>query len=563
MKRKIALVVVGLPLDKHFDYLIPEKLHNRIVIGVRVRIPFHGRKIVGYVVGFNDDSEFESVKSILEVLDGTPIVDDIYLALAKRISESYGCSLGEAIEFCLPKYICRGKPSVKYARSIVEREVRHCIYYGIGSLDKKWKELHLVLKDNATKGYGTIILVPENRDIDNVCESLDGDLQRFIIKCDKRLTMAAEESLHQRLQKAGCKIVVGTRSSVFNNVCDLRTIVVFDEANGAYKEESSPYSHIRDLVLMRSDVEYIDTFWITSLPSIELWYQACQSSWKKVLLRGEIGENFKVMDMMNYNPEKANSLSAPVYNIIDQGLKDNKTIVLIVNQRDFFPFRDREGGEVKRSKVDRLDYVLKKYNQQLRIGFYNGQHKSNPKTQVIIATPTVIKEKWFNADIAIVTNFDTLINALDFRSSHKSFQWVYELRLCAKSVVLQTYIYDHYLVKGLKTENFDEFYQEEMKQRQELGFPPFGHIVSYSLRSNGEDKIKDYMNRLSASLRQREEQDIEIMDPVFNEVTKWKEKFNGTMLLKSKFVKRALDVLKEEIKTVRKGGRFISTIEVE
>ena len=49
----IAEVAVGLPIDKTFNYSVPEALKNRINAGKRVWVPFGQKRMVGYVVGLN------------------------------------------------------------------------------------------------------------------------------------------------------------------------------------------------------------------------------------------------------------------------------------------------------------------------------------------------------------------------------------------------------------------------------------------------------------------------------------------------------------------------------
>ena len=46
----IAHVVVDLPIDGPFDYLIPQELEDKIVAGVRVKVPFGTRVMTGFVI---------------------------------------------------------------------------------------------------------------------------------------------------------------------------------------------------------------------------------------------------------------------------------------------------------------------------------------------------------------------------------------------------------------------------------------------------------------------------------------------------------------------------------
>jgi len=53
---RYAKVVVGLPVEGPFSYLIPQKFNKAINIGKRVIIPFGKLRVTGYVVGFTSTS---------------------------------------------------------------------------------------------------------------------------------------------------------------------------------------------------------------------------------------------------------------------------------------------------------------------------------------------------------------------------------------------------------------------------------------------------------------------------------------------------------------------------
>ena len=41
-------------LHKTFDYLVPPELADRVRVGTVVRVPLHGRRVGGWVVGLGD-----------------------------------------------------------------------------------------------------------------------------------------------------------------------------------------------------------------------------------------------------------------------------------------------------------------------------------------------------------------------------------------------------------------------------------------------------------------------------------------------------------------------------
>ncbi len=74
---KIAKVVVDVaasPIDSALDYEIPEHFQDIVQAGIRVIVPLGPRKVMGFVVGLTNHSEFDQLKPIQEVMDYTPIL---------------------------------------------------------------------------------------------------------------------------------------------------------------------------------------------------------------------------------------------------------------------------------------------------------------------------------------------------------------------------------------------------------------------------------------------------------------------------------------------------------
>lgn len=86
---KIAKVIVDVPtrqVNQTFDYLIPDKFQEILTVGMRVTVPFGPRSIMGFVVDFAEESTFDKLKSITEVLDLTPVLTEELLDLGKWLA---------------------------------------------------------------------------------------------------------------------------------------------------------------------------------------------------------------------------------------------------------------------------------------------------------------------------------------------------------------------------------------------------------------------------------------------------------------------------------------------
>ena len=102
----IAEVALPTPLRRSFDYLSESPLPA----GVRVRVPFGRRELIGVVLATKERSELPParLKRITEVLDATPLLGDDLLALLKWLAGYYHHPVGEVIDAALPPALRAG-----------------------------------------------------------------------------------------------------------------------------------------------------------------------------------------------------------------------------------------------------------------------------------------------------------------------------------------------------------------------------------------------------------------------------------------------------------------------
>lgn len=97
----LALVIVSLPVPGRFHYLIPPDME--LEIGHRVLVPFGPRRVVGFVVGFDEEPPPDvEPKVITERLDSEPLVPQRILDLATFTADYYLATPGEVLKAALP-----------------------------------------------------------------------------------------------------------------------------------------------------------------------------------------------------------------------------------------------------------------------------------------------------------------------------------------------------------------------------------------------------------------------------------------------------------------------------
>jgi primosomal protein N' (replication factor Y) len=109
---------------------------------------------------------------------------------------------------------------------------------------------------------------------------------------------------------------------------------------------------------------------------------------------------------------------------------------------------------------------------------------SNHKADVLVGTQMLAK----GLDLPLVTvvgviSADIGLNLPDFRASERTFQVLTQVAGRAGrshlggQVVLQTYQPDHYVVQSAAQHDYQDFYQQELRFRKQLEYPPYQRLT--------------------------------------------------------------------------------------
>ena len=96
-------VVFPLPFRNAFTYSVPEEFESYAQVGVRAVVPFGKRTMTGFIIKTSKTTNVtETIKSIFDILDESPIFNKTSLKFYEWISEYYLSSLGEALKLAVP-----------------------------------------------------------------------------------------------------------------------------------------------------------------------------------------------------------------------------------------------------------------------------------------------------------------------------------------------------------------------------------------------------------------------------------------------------------------------------
>lgn len=614
MNKRVAQVIVALPVEGPFDYSVKKEFQDQICEGQRVYVPFQSRQTVGFVVGLRAKSRFKKLRPVLSLLDNVPALEPQALQFTKAFAQYYGCSWGEAIETSLPNALRKKKAlqlSIQPSREkdlSKKGEVFLCHDKGT---QRRWPFIIARIKQTLSKGQGVIFLVPEVFAIKKIEGILRNHLDVSITVLDKRLTPKRELEQWIMLKEAKSPLVIGTRSAVFAPVANPGLMIVYDEENASYKQEQSPFYHVRDVVDMRRKIEGCSVLFVSSAPSAEEWWRINkQKASMKTFEADHLGQ-LQLIDLLNYKPRRRSSISFPLQNHIQAALEKKEKIVLFLNRRGFSTTtRCNHCGHIIKCKrcevnlsylyskkklvchlcnsssdlpklcpeckgsylrsmgtgIEKIESDLARIFPQARVARFDRETSSIPQqADIIIATQAILKVlDQIPVSLIGVLEIDAELNRIDFRSAQRTFSLLIHLRQAAKEKVLvQTNSVDNYCLKAAAKLNFKEFYKNEIKFRRELEFPPFRHLIEVGLRGRNKDDVFEQTRILFEELEKNKPKEVEILDLQPDILPKLRDKYRFTIMLKSKSVKPMLAFIKSALKTFKKRKNVVVTVNVD
>jgi len=130
------------------------------------------------------------------------------------------------------------------------------------------------------------------------------------------------------------------------------------------------------------------------------------------------------------------------------------------------------------------------------------------RADVLIGTQMIAK----GLDLPLVTlvgvvSADTGLNLPEYRAAERTFQILTQVAgragrgLLGGRVILQTYQPDHYAIQAAAEHNYQSFYQQELRYRRQLGYPPFQRLARLVYRHVSPSAAEAEAMRLAGVLR--------------------------------------------------------------
>ncbi|MFA6939358.1 MAG: primosomal protein N' [Clostridiaceae bacterium] len=175
------------------------------------------------------------------------------------------------------------------------------------------------------------------------------------------------------------------------------------------------------------------------------------------------------------------------------------------------------------------------------------------EADVLIGTQMIAKGFDFrNVTLVGIIAADLSLNLPDFRSAERTFQLI--TQVSGRSgrgdkegrVIVQTYTPEHYSIETAAADDYDKFYDEEIKLRSAMNYPPFSDILLINFSSRDEKEVIDNINKLYQLLNEKK-YDLEILGPSPSGISKIKDNYRWRIILKGQIHNKTAQEIKNLI----------------
>lgn len=356
---RIAEIAFPVPLPKGYHYLVPDGMN--VAVGSRVRAPFGPRKAAGVVLSVFDGEPQRPLKAVDSLVDARPALSPEGVACARFMARRFGAPIGEALKALVPPFVksldepvevfasparTEAAPSftltpgqaaaLERLESLLDaRAHATALIFGVPASGKT--EVYLRLIRRAIKDGGqAAFLLPEISLTRPFFDEFAASLGVPVALWHSGLTPRERRRAWLAISRGDVKVVVGARSACLLPYRSLRLVVLDEEQDESFKQDSnSPFYHAREVAIERAKAFGALAVLGSATPSIEAWSMA-RSGGAELLAMPDRVSSVPRAPVTTLPPGRFGEvLSEELVDKMAERLRRGEQSILLVNRRGF------------------------------------------------------------------------------------------------------------------------------------------------------------------------------------------------------------------------------------
>src|SRR3990167_8442665 len=501
MYAQVVVLTYQSPDIDSYTYEIPKEL--KVEVGQLVEVPFGKRNPTGIVLSIspeirNSKFEIRNLKKISKIIFNQPLLLPYQIELLKWMSEYYMAPMVNCFEAAMPPLNAK---SLKLNAKLVSS-----------------------VQLSAFSVQQTLVLVPT---INQIPETLAKfPRAKNYVVYHNELKLSEKFAAWQKIQSGKADYIFGSRSAIFSPCPNLKEIIIYDEHDGAYKDERSPYFDTLTVAQKISALTKAQIKIVDASPKITTYFQL-----KSYIKMQMFGVNTKIISMRD---EKLRGNFSPISSHLQEELRKKQHILLFLNKKkesgsmfcknckfnDYFEKHPEHCPKCKSQdiyfnvlNVDSLRAEVKKITKRLAFppearlplrSEASAKGGSVQRSEIDIQTATVFYSPKINKyDTAVYIQPDSLLNRADLESVETLYSHITNLKKILPengTLIIQTYNPDDETLKYSASGNYDSYFKSQLENRRLLSYPPFALLVKLTIKGKDKEKIGEIARKTFSNL---------------------------------------------------------------
>lgn len=419
---------------------------------------------------------------------------------------------------------------------------------GSGKTEVYLQLIEKTLKQNKQ----VIILVPEIGLIPLMVSRLLNRFDEEMAVYHSDLTPRVKYDTYLRIKQKKANIIVGTRSAIFLPVKDLGLIILDEAHDLSYIQKNTPYYDTKEIAEILAKSYHCPLIFGSATPSVNMMYEAELNMIERLDLKTTISKpKVELIDMKQELISGNTSLFSNAFKeALTNTLKAGEQAIILVNRRGYAPFMMcRSCGFVYKCPSCEVSLVYHKSLNVLKchycnyeaphinicrncksdkiraVGFgveqvkealentFNGikvlrldqdiltksSHDEilsafkNKEADILLGTQMVSKGHHFeNVSLVVVMLAEQLLNLNSYLAHEKAYnlitQHIGRIRKPRGLAIIQTYDMDHFILNSIKNNDYQSYYEQELRVRRLGKYLPYYNVIKVTLKGTDEQK---------------------------------------------------------------------------
>ncbi|MCW5829239.1 MAG: primosomal protein N' [Deltaproteobacteria bacterium] len=195
-------------------------------------------------------------------------------------------------------------------------------------------------------GRGALVIVPEIALTPQTASRFTARFPGQVAVLHSGLGAGERHDEWWRLRRGEARVIVGTRSALFAPLQDTGLIVVDEEHDSSFKQDTVPRYHARDTAVKKAQILKIPVVLGSATPSLETLDNAWRGRYRIVELTGRVAAqqmpsiqvvSLRKEDRTDYDRDRPWFLSGPAEKAIEQTLAAGEQAMIFLNRRGYSP----------------------------------------------------------------------------------------------------------------------------------------------------------------------------------------------------------------------------------